>query len=124
MPTLSVERRSDGGVEVVAVSGEIDIASAPRLITGLNDAVGAGETPVVVDLTDVGFMDSTGLALLLNAHRRLSRRGKGFAVVCADGPVRRVFTITDMVDVLQVRGDLAQARASALEATSAEVSPT
>jgi anti-sigma B factor antagonist len=124
MPTLSVERRSDGGVEVVAVSGEIDIASAPRLITGLNDAVGAGETPVVVDLTDVGFMDSTGLALLLNAHRRLSRRGKGFAVVCADGPVRRVFTITDMVDVLQVRGDLAQARASALEATSAEVTPT
>ena len=108
----------------MAVSGEIDIASAPRLITGLNDAVSTCEQPVIVDLTEVEFMDSTGLALLLNAHRRLARRGKGFAVVCADGPVRRVFTITDMVDVLQVRKTLAEARAAALEATSAEVSPT
>ena len=110
MPTLSVECRTEEGIEVVAVSGEIDIASAPRLITGLND-----------DLTEVGFMDSTGLALLLNAHRRLSRRGTGLAVVCADGPVRRVFTITDMVDVLQVRPTLAEARAAALEASGSEV---
>ena len=124
MPTLSVERNSDGGVEVVAVSGEIDIASAPRLITGLNDAVGNCDLPVIVDLSDVAFMDSTGLALLLNAHRRLARRGQGFAVVCSDGPVRRVFTITDMVDVLRVRDSLAEARAAALEATSAEVSST
>jgi anti-anti-sigma factor len=124
MSTLSVERNSDGGVEVVAVSGEIDIASASRLITGLNDAVGNCDVPVIVDLTDVAFMDSTGLALLLNAHRRLARRGKGFAVVCADGPVMRVFTITDMVDVLQVRDTLAQARTAALEATSAELSST
>ena len=124
MPTLSVERSSNGGVEVVAVSGEIDIASAPRLITALNDAVGNCEQPVIVDLTGVGFMDSTGLALLQNAHRRLARRGTGFAVVCADGPVRRVFTITDMVDVLQVRGTLTEAFAAALETTSAEVSPT
>jgi anti-anti-sigma factor len=122
MPMLSVERNSDGQVEVVSVSGEIDIASAPRLITGLNDAVGSCELPVIVDLTQVGFMDSTGLALLLNAHRRLARRGKGFSVVCAESPVRRVFTITDMVDVLQVRPTLAEARAAALEATSAEVS--
>jgi anti-anti-sigma factor len=122
MPTLRVERNSGGGVEVVAVSGEIDIASAPRLITGLHDAVANCELPVIVDLTEVGFMDSTGLALLLNAHRRLARRGMGFAVVCADGPVRRVFTITDMVDVLRVHGTLPEARAAALEATGADVS--
>ena len=124
MPTLTVECRTEEGIEIVAVGGEIDIASAPRLITGLNDAVGSGDAPVIVDLTDVGFMDSTGLALLLNAHRRLSRRGKGFAVVCADGPVRRVFTITDMVDVLQVRATLAEAQAAALEATGSEVPST
>jgi anti-anti-sigma factor len=124
MPSLSIAGRSEDGVEIVAVSGEIDIASAPRLITGLNDAVGTGETPVIVDLTEVGFMDSTGLALLLNAHRRLARRGKGFAVVSADGPVRRVFTITDMVDVLRVRPTLAEAKASALNTSASEVPST
>ena len=114
MPSLNVERTSDGEVEVVAVSGEIDIASAPRLITGLNDAVGNCELPVVVDLTDVGFMDSTGLALLLNAHRRLARRDQGFAVVCAHGPVHRVFEITDMLGTLNVRPDRESASNAAL----------
>jgi anti-sigma B factor antagonist len=124
MPNLSVERTSDEGVEVVIVSGEIDIASAARLISGLNDAVANCESPVVVDLTGVGFMDSTGLALLLNAHRRLTRRGKGFAVVCVDGPVRRVFTITDMDEVLHVSPDFEEARRSALAETSVEVTHT
>ena len=45
-------------------------------------------------------MDSTGLALLINANRRLTLRRKGFAVVCPPGPLRRVFEITDMVDTL------------------------
>ena len=45
-------------------------------------------------------MDSTGLALLINANRRLTLRRKGFAVVCPPGPLRRVFEITDMVETL------------------------
>ena len=109
-------------MQTAFVTGEIDISSAPRLISGLNEAVGNCELPVVVDLSGVDFMDSTGLALLLNAHRRLSRRGKGFAVVCADGPVRRVFTITDMVEVLRVRDDVEDARRAALEASGADLS--
>jgi anti-sigma B factor antagonist len=114
MHGLTVDRESGGEVELLAVSGEIDIASAPRLITGLNEALGECSSPVVVDLSHVDFMDSTGLALLLNAHRRLARRGQGFAVVCSDGPVRRVFTITDMVETLRVRPDREAAVQAAL----------
>ena len=114
MHPLSVERSSDGEVELVSVSGEIDIGSAPRLISALNEAVGNGDSPLVVDLTEVVFMDSTGLALLLNAHRRLTRRGTGFAVVCDEGPVKRVFAITDMMEVLQVCQDRADAVQAAL----------
>jgi len=47
-------------------------------------------------------MDSTGLALLVRVHRRLSRRRRGFAVVCPGGPVRRIFELTDMVGRLHV----------------------
>ncbi len=43
-------------------------------------------------------MDSTGLALLMNAHRRVTRRGHGFAIVCPGGPLSRVFEIADMVE--------------------------
>ena len=102
------------GIEFVAVEGEIDIATSPRLISVLNDAVARSEYPIVVDLTKVGFMDSTGLALLLNAHRRVVRRGNGFSVICPPGPLQRVFEVTDMVETLQVRPD----RDSAIQAAA------
>jgi anti-sigma B factor antagonist len=100
-----VERTSQDGVELVLVGGELDIATASRLISVLNSSVAEAIKAVVVDLTDVGFMDSTGLALLINARRRLALRRKGFAVVCPPGPLRRVFEITDMVETLHVCPD-------------------
>jgi anti-sigma B factor antagonist len=110
---LAVERTSRDGVDVLFVEGEIDVASAPRLIAALNDAVAEAARSVIIDLTSVGFMDSTGLALLINAHRRLTVRRKGFAVVCPAGPLRRVFEITDMVDTLRVCPDRETAAAAA-----------
>jgi anti-sigma B factor antagonist len=102
---LAVERRSEDGVELVLVEGEVDIATASKLISVLNSSVAEAIKSVIVDLTRVGFMDSTGLALLINTRRRLSLRRKGFAVVCPPGQLRRVFEITDMVDTLHVCPD-------------------
>jgi anti-sigma B factor antagonist len=111
---LAVERTSQDGVELLMVEGELDIATAPRLISVMNGAVQEALRSLVIDLSRVDFMDSTGLALLINAHRRLTRRSKGFAVVCPPGPLRRVFEVTDMVDTLRVCPDRESARAAAL----------
>ena len=111
---LAVERMSRDGVDVVSVEGEIDVGTASRLIAVLNQSVVEARRSVVVDLSAVDFMDSTGLALLINAHRRLTRRHKGFAVVCPPGPLLRVFEITDMVDTLHVRPDRLSAAAAAV----------
>jgi anti-sigma B factor antagonist len=110
---LAVERTSNEGVELLMVEGELDIATAARLISVLNRAVQDALRSLVVDLSDVDFMDSTGLALLINAHRRLTRRSKGFAVVCPPGPLWRVFEITDMVETLHVCPDRESAWAAA-----------
>lgn len=116
MQPLAVERTSNAGVELLLVEGELDIATASRLIGVLNGAVQEALRSLVVDLTEVDFMDSTGLALLINAHRRLTRRRKGFAVVCPPGPLRRVFEVTDMVETLHVCPDRDSARAAAAPA--------
>ena len=119
MQPLAVERSSHDGIEMVLVEGEVDIATASRLISVLNSSVAEAIRSVIVDLSRVGFMDSTGLALLINANRRLSLRRKGFAVVCPPGPLRRkgfavvcppgqlrrVFEITDMIETLHVCPD-------------------
>jgi anti-sigma B factor antagonist len=102
---LAVERSRVDGYELLAVQGELDIATAPRMISALNEAFASLALPLVVDLSKVDFMDSTGLALLMNAHRRVRRRGQGFAIVCPRGPIARVFEIADMVDSLHVCPD-------------------
>ena len=111
-----MERTSQDGVELVLVEGELDIATASRLISVLNSSVADAIKSVVVDLSRVGFMDSTGLALMINANRRLTLRRKGFAVVCPPGPLRRVFEITDMVDTLHVCPDQESAAIAAAPA--------
>lgn len=89
------------------------------MITALNEAIAEMEAPLVVDLTDVVFMDSTGLALLMNARRRVVRMGKGFAIICPHGPIARVFEIADMVDSLRVCPDRETARVAATQAVGA-----
>jgi anti-sigma B factor antagonist len=102
---LAVERIRADGVELLAVEGELDIATAPRMLAALNEALASMARPLIVDLSRVDFMDSTGLALLMNAHRRVRRLGQGFAIVCPGGPISRVFEIADMVESLHVHPD-------------------
>jgi anti-sigma B factor antagonist len=113
--SLAVERSRVDGYELLEVEGELDIATAPRMIAALNEAFVELSTPLVVDLSSVDFMDSTGLALLMNAHRRVRRRGQGFAIVCPGGPISRVFEIADMVESLHVCPDRASARRAATQ---------
>jgi anti-sigma B factor antagonist len=116
---LAVERHRSDGYEVLAAEGEIDIATAPRMIAALNEVLAEITTPLVVDLSSVVFMDSTGLALLINARRRVVRRGQGFAIVCPAGPIARVFEIADMVESLRVFPDRESARLAATQTAGA-----
>jgi anti-sigma B factor antagonist len=115
MTPLAVERSQVDGYELLTVEGELDIATASRMIASLNEAIAEVEAPLVVDLTEVVFMDSTGLALLMNARRRMVRLGHGFAIICPKGPIARVFEIADMVQSLRVCPDRESARLAATE---------
>ena len=119
MTPLAVKRSRSDGYDVLTVEGELDIATAPRMIAALNEAIADMAAPLVVDLTRVVFMDSTGLALLMNARRRVVRLGHGFAIVCPTGPIARVFEIADMVESLRVCPDQETARVAATQAARA-----
>ena len=119
MTPLAVKRSQTDGFDVLSVEGELDIATAPRMLAALNEALAEMAAPVIVDLSKVIFMDSTGLALLINARRRVRRRGQGFAIVCPGGPISRVFEIADMVESLQVCPDRESARRAAAQPATA-----
>jgi anti-sigma B factor antagonist len=96
---------------VVSVSGEVDVATAPELRHQLLELVSAGKTKVIVNLGAVGFLDSTGLGVLVSTVKRLRSDGGDLAVICASAQILRVFEITGLTSVFAIHDTLAAALA-------------
>jgi anti-sigma B factor antagonist len=82
-------------IRAFRVVGELDQATASELSLPLMRAIDEESRAVLVDLTDCEFIDSTGLAILVEAHERLTgSEGRSFAICCANSQVRRLLEIT------------------------------
>jgi anti-anti-sigma factor len=92
----------DAVTHVVEPHGAIDLASAPNFKARLDAATDAGARYVLVDFEEVGFVDSTGIGVLLSAQRKLQARDGNLIVVCNDPLIRRVFEITGLIGVLNI----------------------
>ena len=95
---VDVERTTGGSV--VRVRGEVDLATSPALADALA-GIAAADGPVVVDLTDVGFLDSSGLSVLLQARERLAA-GPGLRLVVTRPALTRVLAVTGLDEVFDV----------------------
>ncbi len=86
---------------VIAPSGELDIAAARDLAPQLNEAAGQLDAPVVVDLSDVSFVDSTALGAIVQADGRMQRTGRRLSVVAPSGSAAAVLLeLSNMEDRL------------------------
>ena len=108
---MGLSEREEDGVVVLTVTGELDVAAAPAFSEKLNDIIRQAGGDVVVDLQRVGFVDSTGLAVLLNALRRLTRARRRLAVVIGAGAVQRAFEVTRLHWTFDVFADVESALA-------------
>jgi anti-sigma B factor antagonist len=91
---LGLVVREQEAWSVLAVSGEIDIATAPSLRERLHALLAADKRQLVVDLDDVGFLDSTALGVLVGVLKRARSEGGEVRIVCTQPRVRKVFEIT------------------------------
>jgi anti-sigma B factor antagonist len=92
------------------VEGELDCATAPKLEVRLRALAGLGH-PVALDLADVSFMDSSGLRLLLDAHRAAERDGRAFELRRPSPAVRRVLRLAHAEHLLAEEPVLGEHRA-------------
>jgi anti-anti-sigma factor len=90
---------------VVAPVGEIDLASAPVVQRAAFGTLALPIRQITIDLAGVGFLDSSGLNMLLRVQRRASELGIGFAVVSAAPAVQRVLRVTHLAEILGVELD-------------------
>lgn len=101
---------SGKGRYVVTVRGELDLATADRLWTELEPLL-APESVVVLDATDITFLDSSGLRVLLQAGNRATTGGAAFRLVAPQQAVQRVLDLAGTGDHLQTRDSVAAALA-------------
>lgn len=96
-----------GGMRVLAVRGEVDLATIPRLRDALVRLVGEhGGATVAVDLDGVSVLDDSGLGVILGAAGRARAAGGDLVVVCSDPRLRARLHLTGLDRAVDVRADL------------------
>jgi anti-sigma B factor antagonist len=109
---INVEH-AEGDVWVIALSGEVDLYTAPEFKERLLEAIAQGAKHVVVDLTDTTFIDSTTLGVLVGGVKRLRPEGGQLSIVCSDRNITKIFEITGLNKVFPMHADRTEALASA-----------
>src|SRR5262249_26099083 len=101
---LTLSRRGDATHPLIEATGEIDVATSPLLRTLLNAVIADEPSTITVDLTNVSFVDSSGLGVLVGALTRMraADRGSELHVVGAREPVRKVFDVTGLDELFSV----------------------
>jgi len=102
---LSIESHHEGAETVVTVVGELDMHTGPLLAERLEGVVEQGPDTVVVEMTQLTFMDSSGLSVLLGAHKSLAERGGSLILAGPNQYILKTLDITGLTDVLPVRGE-------------------
>ena len=109
---LTLDTRTQGDWTVVDVGGEVDLSSAPALRAELEMAIARPTRGVVVDLTGVGFMDSSGLSVLVAGLKIARESGGDLAVVCRNESILKVLTVTGLDRLFAVHGSVGEATAT------------
>jgi anti-sigma B factor antagonist len=109
---FGVERAELSGAPGVAVRGEVDVEAVPLLSEALEAAIRDSAGAFVIDLVDVEFLDSSGLGALMRGRALLGREERSLAIVCPAGPVRRLFEVVGVADVLFLYGSREEAAAA------------
>ena len=100
---MNITETSKNGVTVVALEGRLDIISAPKLQK--NRSFMDAETPVVIDLEKVGFMDSTGLRAIVSALNQKKQGALAIVLACMNDQVRRTFALTNTLKLFHIFDD-------------------
>jgi anti-anti-sigma factor len=97
---FNTEVRKEGRATIIALSGELDLASSAELQEEL-DRVGGVEL-LILDLRELEFIDSTGLSVLVKAHQEAQESGREFGLVKGGAQVQRLLALTGLEERLRI----------------------
>jgi anti-sigma B factor antagonist len=105
-PQLVRECRPIGeSTYLISLSGDFDLHSGPEFERRVLEALGRGASELVIDLTDVSFIDSTTIGILMRTRKRLAPMGGRVLIVTADRNILRLFEITALDRMFEIYSD-------------------
>ena len=106
---LTLSTREVGGRTVVAVGGEIDVYTAPKLRDTITELVAAGSYDLIIDMEQVEFLDSTGLGVLVGGLKRVRAHDGSLRLVCTQERILKIFRITGLTKVFPIHSTVDEA---------------
>jgi anti-anti-sigma factor len=116
---LQIQSEIANGKTVLMPQGDVDLSSAPQLRMALTPALESENSRVLIDLSGVGFMDSTGVGVMVNALNRIKQKGGAIAFCSATPRVHRILQIAGLLRALP----LYESRSEALSALEPQDEP-
>lgn len=109
---LTLSSREVGDRTVIEVGGEVDVYTAPKLDAEITSIVGSGKSHIIVDLSGVEFLDSTGLGVLVKGLKHAKEAGGSLAVVATSDRIIKVFRITGLDSAIPLHDSVDSAAGS------------
>ena len=106
---LTLSTREADGITVVAVGGEIDVYTAPKLRDKITELVNSGHHTLVIDMEKVEFLDSTGLGVLVGGLKKVRAHDGSLELVCNQDRLLKIFRITGLAKVFTIHDSEATA---------------
>jgi anti-sigma B factor antagonist len=107
--TVDIRAEHNGEALVFRLKGSLDLATSPSVRAALVEAADEGKHDIIVDLSQLEFIDSTGLGALIGAHRRALEHGGRVRLIVNDGPIQRLLNITGLMRIFAVYSSLEHA---------------
>ena len=107
MQILEIETEVTDGLARIALKGELDLSTVNKVEEELESLEASGASLIVLDLSRLSFLDSTGLRCLVTADQRAKEAGRRLVLVRGPDAVQRVFTITRLEERLEMVDDAA-----------------
>jgi anti-sigma B factor antagonist len=102
MADFTIESYAENDVSRLSLAGEFDLAGIEQFEAAIDRVEASDPRAIVIDLSALTFMDSSGLRALVMADQRARQAGRRLAIVPGPPPVRRVFEITQLADRLDL----------------------
>lgn len=107
MNAITISRSDDGTVVTVTLAGELDISNVAATAGRIDGAIAEGSLAVVLDLTELRYLDSSGVSALFDLARRLKAATRPFCIVVPPGaPIRRLLEVTNLIGSVPVAASI------------------